>query len=387
MYNPRRYCSGPVVAGVIGAAGNDRRGVTGVCWRVALMPLRTINSLGVGDVASAVRAVAYATHMGARLTNNSWGRIPDVRSLRDVIEQARTAGVLFVAAAGNGGLDDDVTPHFPSGYPHDNVLSVAATDENDQLARFSNFGATTVDLAAPGSAILSTFTQGRFISLSGTSLSTPFVSGALALAIARARLVPYGVLRDALLATVDRKPTLAATMVSGGRLNLRRLLEVLDVTPPDPVTGLEVESVPGSRATLRWIAPADGAGGGAVAGYDIRYAAGALDPADLERAAAAPFVGVPGAPGLRRGDHDHPDDEQDHQGRKEEHRDEQGGQRSREHHEVRQLALKEHRPDEKDEDAHDGQADLSGIHGSLPGVSRQSRGDWTRGNAFQSRDL
>src|SRR2546426_3942169 len=161
--------------------------------------------------------------MGVRLTSNSWGRLPATNAMADVIRAARDRGILFVAAAGNGGLDDDVTPNYPSSLDLDNIVAVAATDANDELPRFSNYGATSVDLAAPGADILSTFPGGGWFTLTGTSFSTPYVAGALALAFARAPNLPWATAKALLLSTTKPLPSLAGKMVSGGRLDVHRL--------------------------------------------------------------------------------------------------------------------------------------------------------------------
>ena len=140
---------GTHVAGTIGASGNDSIGVAGVCWRVRLLPLRVLGPAG-GTSAGAAEAVRYATMMGARVTNNSWGTSAVSNVLLDAITEARDAGVLFVAAAGNDSRDNAVFPVYPASYGLSNVLSVAATDRRDRLAAFSNYGATTVHIGAPG---------------------------------------------------------------------------------------------------------------------------------------------------------------------------------------------------------------------------------------------
>src|SRR5438093_12811349 len=148
---------GTHVAGTIGAVGNNKIGVAGVSWNVRLMPLKFIGADGTGDVADAVRALHYATAMGAQVSNNSWGGNEYSQALGDSIAEADAHGSLFVAAAGNDSSDNDASPQYPSGYDLPNVISVAASDSSDQLAYFSNHGRATVDLAAPGQSIYSTW--------------------------------------------------------------------------------------------------------------------------------------------------------------------------------------------------------------------------------------
>jgi len=143
---------GTHVAGIIAAEANNVNGVAGVNWSARIMPLRFINSFGVGTTSDAVLAMEYANAKGADVINNSWGGGGYSQALKDAID---VSPALVVCAAGNEGSDNDTIPHYPSSYPSDNVIAVAATDNTDKLAIFSNFGATSVDVAAPGQDILS----------------------------------------------------------------------------------------------------------------------------------------------------------------------------------------------------------------------------------------
>lgn len=147
---------GTHVAGTIGAVGNNSSGVVGVNWMVKIMPLRFLGATGSGSTTDAILAINYAANNGARIINASWGGGPYSQALYDAINYARSNNVLFVAAAGNDGTNNDTTPSYPASYDLDNIISVAATDQNDALASFSNRGATSVDLAAPGVNIYST---------------------------------------------------------------------------------------------------------------------------------------------------------------------------------------------------------------------------------------
>ena len=231
---------GTHVAGTIGATGNNGVGVVGVSWDVSLMGLKFLDANGSGSTADAVRAVNYATMMrnqyghNIRVTNNSWGGGGSSTALRDAIEAGAEADILFVAAAGNSGTDNDASPHYPSSYTSAAVVAVAATDRNDALASFSCFGATSVDLAAPGVGILSTVPGGGYASYSGTSMATPHVAGAAALALAVDPTLTVAELRAAILGTVDAKPGLAGQMVTGGRLNAAQMLQSLSSEPAVP---------------------------------------------------------------------------------------------------------------------------------------------------------
>jgi subtilisin family serine protease len=212
---------GTHVAGTIGAVGNNKIGVAGVSWTVRLMPLKFIGADGTGDVADAVRALHYATAMGAQVSNNSWGGDEYSQALSDAIAEADAHGSLFVAAAGNESSDNDASPQYPSGYDLPNVISVAASDSNDQLAYFSNHGRATVDLAAPGQSIYSTWPGNGYRSLSGTSMAAPHVTGTVALALAAHPGAGDAALKALLLRTVAHPAGLAGQTATGGRPGIR----------------------------------------------------------------------------------------------------------------------------------------------------------------------
>jgi subtilisin family serine protease len=226
---------GTHVAGVIGAEANAQ-GVTGLNWNVQIMPLKFIGPDGLGTTAGAIEALNYAVANGARISNNSWGGAAFSQALFDAIEAAGTQQHIFVAAAGNDALNNDTNPQFPANIALDNVISVAATDSSDNLASFSNFGPNTVDLAAPGVGILSTLANDSYASLSGTSMATPFVSGAAALLLAYNSSLTVSDVRSALLTTVDPNPNLLNRLLSGGRLNVFNALNSVAPGVPVPPT-------------------------------------------------------------------------------------------------------------------------------------------------------
>ncbi|MFQ6078637.1 MAG: S8 family serine peptidase, partial [Thermodesulfobacteriota bacterium] len=173
---------GTHVAGTIAAIGNNATGISGVNWLASIMPLRIFGAFGYGDSAKAIEAITYAADNGARVINASWGGGGFSQALYDAIFYASDAGCLFVAAAGNGGDDgigddNDQDPFYPASYDLPNIISVAATDHNDNLASFSNYGATSVDVAAPGVAILSSLPIIGLDPTVNTLLSKDFDSG------------------------------------------------------------------------------------------------------------------------------------------------------------------------------------------------------------------
>lgn len=216
---------GTHVAGTIGAVGNNTFGVVGVNWNVKMISLKFLDPSGTTD--NAIRAVEYAatnTALKIKITNNSWGGGGASQGLYNAIKVAgETYGQLFIAAAGNDGVDNDEFPHYPSSYDLPNVIAVAAIAENGSLAGFSCYGLESVDLAAPGVNILSTVPGGagdQFDSYQGTSMACPHVAGAAALLWSLNPDYTYQEIRDALLDSVAANPKLDGKMVTGGELDL-----------------------------------------------------------------------------------------------------------------------------------------------------------------------
>jgi len=251
-------------AGTIGALGNNDAGVAGVNWNVKIMNLKFLNAQNMGSTADAVEAISYATMMRQRgvnivLTSNSWGGTAFSQTLMDAIAAGQQAGMLFVAAAGNGGIDTDVTPNYPSCFELDNIISVAATDHHDKRASFSNWGAKSVDLAAPGVDILSTIRGNGYLINSGTSMATPHVAGAAALAWSMSPGSSYTQIRDAILTGAD-PVNMDQPTVTGGRLNafntLTRLAMI--VAKASPADGeVYVGSSPPASFTIQFSFPVD----------------------------------------------------------------------------------------------------------------------------------
>lgn len=209
---------GTHVAGTIAAEGNNGRGITGVNWQASIMPLKFLGPRG-GYTSDAVAAINYAVANGAKISNNSWGGGGYSQSLSDAIARADRSNHLFLAAAGNSGVNTDNTKHYPSSYTNSNVISVAATGSEDRLASFSNFGANTVDLAAPGVGILSTLPGRNYGSFNGTSMATPHVAGVAALLKSQNPDLGDADLKAKIVQAVEKKDSLKGKMVTGGRLN------------------------------------------------------------------------------------------------------------------------------------------------------------------------
>ncbi len=212
---------GTHTAGTIGAVGNNGVGVVGVAWNVKILACKFLSAAGSGSIADATECMQYTTSKGVRLTSNSWGGGGFSQSFQDALTAAENAGILFIAAAGNASSDNDAVANYPSNYPNANVIAVAATDHNDALASFSSYGATTVDVAAPGVNTLSTVpvSMGSYASLSGTSMATPHVSGLAALIWSQSPGLTAAEVKSRILLTTDSKPGLAGKVLTGGRIN------------------------------------------------------------------------------------------------------------------------------------------------------------------------
>lgn len=213
---------GTHVAGTIAARGDNGVGVVGVSWRASIMPLKFLGPEG-GLTSDAVKAIDYAVREGAMISNNSWGGSGS-QTLRDAISRADDAGHLFVAAAGNEGVNNDNIPSYPANYDLPNIVSVAASSNRDALASFSNFGTKNVDLGAPGVGILSTLPGNNYGSYSGTSMAAPHVAGVAALLESRSPDMGDAQLKSRILGSVDKKSGLAGKVATGGRLNAARAL-------------------------------------------------------------------------------------------------------------------------------------------------------------------
>lgn len=297
---------GTHTAGTIGAEGNNGVGVVGVNWNVQIMSIKFLNSGGRGSTDDAIASINYAASFEdesgnkiVRITSNSWGGGRKSRALEDAIANS---GALFVAAAGNGG---NSKRNYPAACPLENIISVAATDHNDDLASFSSFGPDWVDLAAPGVDILSTYPDDTYRPMDGTSMSAPHVSGVAALIMANDESLSNAAVKTAILDNVDLLPSLDGKVLTGGRLNARAALGAsefpADTAPPAAITNLAVDGIEPFNITLSWTATADD-GSDPASGpaylYDVRYLVDeTITEGNWENANQAEGEPVPQSPG------------------------------------------------------------------------------------------
>jgi len=213
---------GTHIIGIAGAVGDNLKGVSGVNWRVSIMALKFIGADGKGTVADELEAIGFAVKRGVKVVNMSYGSYDYSEFERQAIENA--GNILFIAAAGNETLNNNINPLYPASYDLPNIISVAASDEGDKLLYFSNYGGNTVHVAAPGLSILSTLPGNNYDTSNGTSMSASFVSGLAALILAKKPGLLVSQLKDHILRTVDVNSNLQGKTMTGGRINAYRAL-------------------------------------------------------------------------------------------------------------------------------------------------------------------
>ncbi len=226
---------GTHVAGTIGAVGDNGLGVVGVNWNVSLMGIKFLDAMGGGTIGHAIAGLEYVLEKkneGENIvaTSNSWGGGGYSQLLYEAIEQHQEAGILFVAAAGNSGTDNDVNPMYPASYDLTNIISVAATNINDERAWFSNFGASSVHVGAPGVDINSTFLDNSYNIAAGTSMAAPHVSGLAALLASHNSSYDYNNLKNVIMSSVEPNDSLSNITLTEGRINASGAMTL----SPDP---------------------------------------------------------------------------------------------------------------------------------------------------------
>jgi len=229
---------GTAVAGIIAAEGNNSLGVTGVMWRAGLMSLRVLDNTGTGDVANAVEAIDYAVAHGAQVINLSWGTAAQSLALKQALERALRRDVTVVCSAGNSGQDLDTSPYYPAAYGLKDLITVGATDNRDQPATWSNWGAGKVTVAAPGTDILTTQRGGGYWSVTGTSAAAPLVSGIAGLLKTSHSAVNASLIAKAISNGARKVPSLSGKVASGGVASAAGALAKLHGPANQPPRGI-----------------------------------------------------------------------------------------------------------------------------------------------------
>ena len=271
------HSHGTHAAGTIGARGNNAIGVTGVNWIASMMAIKVLGASGTGTVSDVVAGLDFAVQAKAafaatnaariRVLSNSWASSAPSAALQNAITAANSSDMLFVTAAGNAGSNNDAVPVYPASYALPNVVAVASSTSSDLRSSFSNYGATSVHLAAPGSAVLSTVPGNAYGVLQGTSMATAHVSGAALLTLSMCGVTTQE-LKSLLLDSVDPQPAFSGITVTGGRLNVRTMVQDC---PRPKVTSLtltpDVAAPRGLGTTVTWTAVA----GGGQGPYQYRF--------------------------------------------------------------------------------------------------------------------
>jgi subtilisin family serine protease len=305
---------GTHVAGIIGAEGSNGVGVCGVAWRVTLLPCKCSDD-GGSDVYTdaASNAIYYSIAAGARIINNSWGdySLGNDQCLQAALQAANAAGIIVVCGAGNDRRDTDVSPFYPAGYNFANIVAVAASDENDGVADFdehhgTNWGHSSVDLAAPGARIFSTMPLNGdgdlYAFASGTSMAAPHVSGAFALLLSYFPSMTAQEAINRVMQYADPVPSWANKTVSGRRLNIGRAILGQDLAPPAAVTDLAIGTVSSNWVELHWSSPSDNGFLKHPKSYDLRYSTQPINASNF--ASATPFpLPEPSAAGAQESFH------------------------------------------------------------------------------------
>jgi len=240
---------GTHVAGIAAAEGDNSIGITGVCWTAGIMPLRFLDADGYGTVADEISAIDYAIANGAHIINASFGSKYESQFERDAISRANSQGILFVAAAGNDSHNNDTNKFYPASYNLPNIISVTATDQDDNLSWFSNYGPTTVDVGAPGVNIYSTSLDTGYRYMHGTSVATPHVTGLAALIWGYNSNLTHMEIKGIILNSVESKPSLIGSTVTGGRINA---FNAFATSTPQAPTGFDATPVSSSQISLYW---------------------------------------------------------------------------------------------------------------------------------------
>lgn len=284
------HSHGTHVAGTIGAVGDNGEGVVGVNWHANMMAVKIFDDSGRTSADAIIRGILYATNQGARITSNSWG---GGRENQAIMEAFANSPALHIAAAGNSGTDNDRRPHYPSNYDMPNMVAVAATDRNDRLASFSNYGESSVDIAAPGVDIFSTMPGGGYGNKSGTSMATPQVSGAAALILSKYPDLSNQELKERLFKGAEKQVRLDQRVVTGARLNVANSLDIDRLAPATP-DDFAVREAHINRVDLGLTATGDDGWCNQADAYDLRMSNSPITSEEEFARATKVEIGKPG---------------------------------------------------------------------------------------------
>lgn len=243
---------GTHTAGTIGARGNNGVGVTGVNWQCKLMALKFLGANGSGSTSGALSSLQYAVAKGVKVSNNSWGGGGSSQSMLNAINASQSIGHLFVAAAGNASNNNDANPSYPASYTSPNLIAVAATNNNDGMASFSNYGATSVDIGAPGVTVYSTYGS-SYAYLDGTSMACPHVAGCAALIYGYNPGWTWTQVKNSLMTTARPVSGLSGRCVTGGVVNIQAAIGPgAPPTPPAAPSNLDAYENGFGNARITW---------------------------------------------------------------------------------------------------------------------------------------
>jgi subtilisin family serine protease len=260
------HSHGTHCSGTIAGQGNNGQGVAGVAWDAKIMGVKIFADNGSTTSDAILRGILYAAKNGARITSNSWGGGGANQAIKEAFEKSTA---FHVMAAGNDGRDVDRRENYPSGYEMSNSISVAATDRNDKLASFSNYGVKEVDLGAPGVQTYSTIPNGRYGFKSGTSMATPHVSGAAVMMVAHNPGITNEELKAGLMNGGDKIASLRGKTVSGGRLNIANSLEN-DKIAPGEIRDFKSKALSAGSIGVSFLASGDDGYNGTASSYEVR---------------------------------------------------------------------------------------------------------------------
>lgn len=251
---------GTHVSGIILSVDQDIYSAPFEEAKIRIMPLKFLNGSGVGSTADAIKAIYYAVNNGATVLNNSWGGPTYSAALHEAVAYSYSKGVAFIAAAGNAGANNDLTPMYPASYDVPNVVSVAATHNSWSLTSFSNFGVSTVDLGARGYFILSTIPDGFYGTSSGTSMAAPFVAGtAIQMKVQSPNMLGYQI-KSIILGTSHFENVLQSKVYTEGRLDSATTINYAKTASVDPNQPAYNTSFSGNRELASSLAGGGGCG-------------------------------------------------------------------------------------------------------------------------------